>query len=69
MSVSREAGDRCCSQSSPNVDAIGTIVGRSGAQHQEKVVSQFTQRLDALRQELKFLLRKILTLFNGLKIS
>ena len=71
MSVSREAGDRtkvAVRSHNPNVDAIGTIVGRGGS-NIKKVVSRFhPTRLD-LRQVLKFLLRKILMLFNGLKIQ
>ena len=71
MSVSREAGDRtkvAVRSHNPNVDAIGTIVGRGGS-NIKKVVSRFTQHVWMLRQELKFLLRKILMLFNGLKIQ
>ena len=71
MSVSREAGDRtkvAVRSHNPNVDAIGTIVGRGGS-NIKKVVSRFhPTRLDA-KQVLKFLLRKILMLFNGLKIQ
>ncbi len=70
MSVSREAGDRtkvAVRSHNPNVDAIGTIVGRGGS-NIKKVVSRFhPTRLDA--KTGLFLLRKILTLFNGLKIQ
>ncbi len=62
MSVSREAEivSKPLLSHNPNVD-IGTIVGRGGTRKRRR----FTNTLDA-RQELKFLLRKILTLFNGL---
>lgn len=50
MSVSREAGDRtkvAVRSHNPNVDAIGTIVGRGGS-NIKKVVSRFhPTRLDA----------------------
>lgn len=50
MSVSREAGDRskvAVRSHNPNVDAIGTIVGRKGA-NIKKVISKFhPKRLDA----------------------
>lgn len=50
MSVSREAGDRskvAVRSHNPNVDAIGTIVGRKGANIQ-KVISKFhPKRVDA----------------------
>ena len=71
MSVSREAGDRtkvAVRSHNPNVDAIGTIVGRGGS-NIKKVSAVSTQHVWMLRRELKFLLRKILTLFNGLKIQ
>lgn len=71
MSVSREAGDRtkvAVRSHNPNVDAIGTIVGRGGS-NIKKVASRFHPTRLMLRQELKFLLRKILMLFNGLKIQ
>lgn len=71
MSVSREAGDRtkvAVRSHNPNVDAIGTIVGRGGS-NIKKVVSRFHPTRLMLRQVLRFLLRKILMLFNGWKIQ
>ncbi len=71
MSVSREAGDRtkvAVRSHNPNVDAIGTIVGRGGS-NIKKLSAVSTQHVWMLRQVLRFLLRKILMLFNGWKIQ
>lgn len=70
MSVSREAGDRtkvAVRSHNPNVDAIGTIVGRGGS-NIKKVVSRFhPTRLDA-KTGIEVPV-EILMLFNGWKIQ
>lgn len=63
MSVAREAGDRtkvAVRSHNPNVDAIGTIVGRGGS-NIKKITNKFhparyDQKLDRMVQQKKILM-------------